>query len=132
LSGFCYLLVSSVDWCTAYIGETMTLHRRLIQHNSGYGSCQTAAANKRPWALICYVVGFDGIRTAMRGFERHWQEEARIMMNRERAPRTIASIVESAERLIRNNNTVGANPNCPYFGLTLRLVKHALIDSSSF
>ena len=55
-----------------YIGSTNDLIRRLSEHNSGFGSNQTAPPSLRPWALLAYVTGFDGDKRARLNFENRW------------------------------------------------------------
>ena len=59
-SGFVYFLISLKTLHYTYIGETKSIVTRLNQHNSGYGSKFTAPANKRPYAVMGYICGFDG------------------------------------------------------------------------
>jgi hypothetical protein len=72
-SGVVYLLVSTVDGSSLYIGYTFDMQKRYYSHNSGYGAVGTCDPNKRPWALFAYVTGFAGDRTLLRGIERGWQ-----------------------------------------------------------
>lgn len=72
-SGVVYLLVSQRDACAMYIGMTRNMLRRLGQHNSGFGSLETAPREKRPWGLYAYVTGFAGSKDLMRRLEGHWQ-----------------------------------------------------------
>ena len=75
-TGFVYMLISAVDGGTVYIGETHFLQLRLKQHNSGFGSLQTADPNKRPWTLFAYVSGFNNDSKLMKSFEATWQAAA--------------------------------------------------------
>ena len=76
--GFVYMLASSRQPLTAYVGETSNIRRRLTQHNSGYGAHFTEDALCRPWCLYVLVVGFPGVGTspentqARRNLERQW------------------------------------------------------------
>ena len=71
-TGQVYLLVSCLDTNFVYIGSTRSIIKRLREHNSGFGSNQTAPPSLRPWGLLAYVNGFDGDRQARLAFENKW------------------------------------------------------------
>jgi predicted GIY-YIG superfamily endonuclease len=79
-TGFCYIIVSLQDRSTTYIGQTLSLVRRLNEHNRGTGSNQTASPLKRPWSLVAFVCGFDGDKSRMRRFEMHWERRCQELM----------------------------------------------------
>jgi hypothetical protein len=75
-SGVCYLLVSTSDYMSTYIGQTLIfIGERLCRHNSGIGAKQTASLQLRSWALLAIIVGFDGNRQDLREFEKLWEEK---------------------------------------------------------
>jgi predicted GIY-YIG superfamily endonuclease len=69
-AGYVYILVSCRDKTTTYVGRTMDLVKRLHQHNSGHGSKHTLPEERRPFALIGYVTGFEGSVKTMHAFEQ--------------------------------------------------------------
>jgi predicted GIY-YIG superfamily endonuclease len=69
-AGYVYVLVSCRDKTTTYVGRTMDLVKRLHQHNSGHGSKHTLPEERRPFALIGYVTGFEGSVRTMQAFEQ--------------------------------------------------------------
>jgi predicted GIY-YIG superfamily endonuclease len=69
-AGYVYVLVSCRDKTTTYVGRTMDLVKRLHQHNSGHGSKHTLPEERRPFALIGYVTGFEGSVKTMQAFEQ--------------------------------------------------------------
>ena len=72
--GVAYLLVSTVDLVTTYIGQTLDyVGERLRKHNGGYGARQTWDLRYRPWGLLACVVGFDGSQELLLAFERDWK-----------------------------------------------------------
>lgn len=73
-TGFCYILISLADKATTYIGKTYDLHRRILEHNSGSGSLQTAPEHLRPWALLAFVCGFDHVCNEVTAFEGFWKK----------------------------------------------------------
>ena len=73
-TGFCYLLQSAPQPQHFYIGSTMSLKRRLREHNSGMGSNFTNVIARRPWILVAFVNGFSSNNSLneIRHFEREW------------------------------------------------------------
>jgi predicted GIY-YIG superfamily endonuclease len=98
-SGFCYIVVSLQDHSCTYIGQTLSIVRRLNQHNSGTGSIQTASLAKRPWSLVAYVCGFDGDQSRMRRFEKQWEQRRDFLM-RNGSVSTAAEIADVARSVI--------------------------------
>jgi predicted GIY-YIG superfamily endonuclease len=72
-SGFVYLLISMRDYKTTYIGQTRRIVKRLIEHNSMYGSTQTANSTLQPWALLAIICGFENDRHKMLRVEKIWK-----------------------------------------------------------
>jgi predicted GIY-YIG superfamily endonuclease len=72
-SGTVYLLLSLRDRKTTYIGQTKHLSKRILQHNTTFGSQQTADASLQPWALLAIICGFENNRTMMLRVEAAWQ-----------------------------------------------------------
>ena len=74
-TGFVYILVSTKNTNYTYIGSCLCLHKRIQQHNSGFGAVQTAPASFRPWALLGCISGFQGEDTIRLQFENRWIRE---------------------------------------------------------
>ena len=75
-TGFVYFLISVRTRDYTYIGECNCIISRLYQHNSGYGSTSTTPINRRPFAIIGYICGFNGDnRDLRREIERKWKEK---------------------------------------------------------
>jgi predicted GIY-YIG superfamily endonuclease len=73
-SGVVYIIISKRDEKTTYIGhQTKHLNNRIIQHNTMYGSQQTADPTLQPWALLAIICGFEGDRQTMLKIESSWQ-----------------------------------------------------------
>ena len=72
-AGVVYMLVSTVDQSTVYVGQTLYLSQRLNQHNSGSGSTQTRSEFLRPWALFAYICGFDTGKDERLAVESEWK-----------------------------------------------------------
>ena len=83
-SGFVYFLISLRTLDFTYIGETKSIVTRLNQHNSGHGSASTAPANKRPYAVMGYICGFDGnqSKNLRRYIEKSWKEKRDFLISR--------------------------------------------------
>ena len=64
--------------------ETKSIGTRLNQHNSGHGSASTAPANKRPYAVMGYICGFDGnqSKNLRRYIEKTWKEKRDFLISR--------------------------------------------------
>lgn len=71
-TGYVYILISTVNLVSTYIGSTANLVERLKDHNSGYGGRQTAPSSLRPWAILAYVTGFDADEASYKTFETLW------------------------------------------------------------
>ena len=56
-TGFVYFFISVQDKTFTYIGQTICIHERLPQNNSGYGSFETCPNNIRPYTLTVYICG---------------------------------------------------------------------------
>jgi predicted GIY-YIG superfamily endonuclease len=98
-SGYCYIILSLQNRKATYIGQTMSLVKRLNQHNRGTGSIQTSSYRLRPWSLIAFVCGFDSDRRAMRRFETHW-ERKRDELQRSRRISSPPEIADVARTII--------------------------------
>ena len=74
-TGIFYMLVSVQNHAYTYIGMTNNISTRLQQHNSGNGHAFTTPNRLRPWALLAYIVVFDGNRSQMFAVERIWKSK---------------------------------------------------------
>jgi predicted GIY-YIG superfamily endonuclease len=71
-SGYVYLLISLKNKSIVYIGQTVNLPRRILQHNQGFGTIQTKNIRLWPWAVLAYIAGFNGRRDTLRLCESRW------------------------------------------------------------
>ena len=74
-TGYVYMLISVKDMSYAYYGKTNSICRRLMQHNSGFGSTSTEPIHLRPFALYAYICGFNGNQDLMFYVEQQWKEK---------------------------------------------------------
>jgi hypothetical protein len=120
-SGFVYLLVSLKDRQSTYVGETGNMIKRLREHNSGFGATSTAIPSLRPWALMGYIVGFDGPspRNQRKYYEISWQQRLRTLRDIKKRILTPDDIADQAVLLIKENNKEGR----------LRYVQHSTFNS---
>ena len=76
--GFVYLLKSlspHIQHIT-YIGETNNINRRIREHNQLRGSNSTNNALLLPWALVCFITGFNSTsKTIRKKVEQMWKNE---------------------------------------------------------
>ena len=52
-----YFLMSVREKTFTYIGQTICIHERFPQHNSGHGSLDTCPNNLPPYTLMAYICG---------------------------------------------------------------------------
>ena len=69
------MLMSVNDHNFSYIGKTVSIGRRIQQHNSGVGSVSTEALHLRPFALFAYICGFASKNDLLFYIERVWKEK---------------------------------------------------------
>ena len=74
-TGYVYMLISVKDMNFTYIGKTMSIRKRLQQHNTGIGSVSTEPRHLRPYALLAYMCGFQMNNDLLFYMERRWKEE---------------------------------------------------------
>ena len=75
-TGFVYFLLSVRTQDYTYIGECKCIITRSNQHNSGHGSKSTTPSNRRPYAVLGYICGFNGAKKALRRqLEKQWKEK---------------------------------------------------------
>ena len=74
-TGYVYMLMSVNDHNYSYIGKTLSIRRRIQQHNSGVGSVSTEPLHLRPYALFAYICGFDSRNDLLFYIERVWKEK---------------------------------------------------------
>ena len=58
-SGFVYFLISVGTLIFTCIGEYKCIVTRIRKHNSGYDSTSTTTHNKRPYAIVGHIAGFN-------------------------------------------------------------------------
>jgi hypothetical protein len=81
-TGFVYFLISIRTRNFTYIGECKCIVTRLYHHNSGHGSTSTIPANRRPFAIMGYICGFDGQNKPLqRQLERQWKERRDFLIS---------------------------------------------------
>jgi predicted GIY-YIG superfamily endonuclease len=93
-SGTVYLLLSLRDRKTTYIGQTKHLSKRILQHNTTFGSQQTADASLQPWGLLAIICGFENNRTLMLRVKAAWKTYRSNLTAREGplSPNTICNL----------------------------------------
>ena len=97
--GFVYLLVSTKDAMSTYVGQTSDLRRRLREHNSGNGSYLTNQPHLRPWGVLCFATGFSDIgevnkreRTELEHFIHHQLFTNFNVHNRQATPQQVLDL----------------------------------------
>ena len=101
-SGVVYIIISKRDEKTTYIGQTKHLNKRIIQHNTMYGSQQTADPTLQPWALLAIICGFEGDRETMFKVESSWRNR-RNNLTRIEGPLSPNVVCNLGEQLLQVN-----------------------------
>ena len=93
-SGMVYLLLSLKDRKTTYVGQTKHLSKRILQHNTMFGSKQTADSSLQPWALFAVICGFESNRQLMLQVEKAWELTRNNLTQRDgpQSPETVCKI----------------------------------------
>ena len=81
--GFSYFLQSFPQNELLYIRSTMSLLRRLKEHNAGLGCSFAKLQNRFPWKVCAYVTGFiyPNASQRIRVFEEEWLNAASSYVN---------------------------------------------------
>jgi hypothetical protein len=116
-SGYVYLLLSLKTKSVVYIGQTINLPRRILQHNQGCGAQQTKSLRLRPWAVLAYIGGFNGQRELLHLCEQRWNYWAK---NRRPGERSLTWTYQAAMHTIRELGDAD-----------LRLVRYATLELPS-
>ena len=108
--GYVYLLVSTRHLNFVYIGSTYDLVQRRDKHNMGFAATQTAPTWLRPWAVLAYVVGFDGSKPKFVMFECKWiRRKDELGENGQRA--TVRAIMNAGQDLVQEHNRLFPGDN---------------------
>ena len=108
--GFVYMLVSTRELSTIYLGSTFDLKKRWERHNKGFGAKQTSPIHLRPWAILAYIVGFDGNRAQFELVENLWIA-AKERMRRDHSTRlSVQAILNKGKDIVADYNR--HNPLC--------------------
>ena len=102
--GYAYLLVSTRDLNHIYLGSTHNLAKRLQQHNAGYGSRQTQSVHLRPWALLAYIVGFDGDKAAYEFIENNWIAQKQDLLGNPHVQASVQAIHNIGKDIVATYN----------------------------
>ena len=97
--GFCYLLQSEPQKHLLYIGSTMSLVRRLREHNAGLGSAFTKVQNRLPWIVCAYVTGFNWTNASerIRAFAKEWLNAASHYVNAKKKIVSLSTAINLGE-----------------------------------
>lgn len=99
-SGVVYLIVSMHNNNATYIGQTVRLNKRIVEHNSGIGAKQTSAIELRPWALYGLICGFAKDRRTMLIVEAAWKMARRNERERRNGPLTATDVLNLGQNLV--------------------------------
>lgn len=113
--GYVYLLVSTKNLNTTYIGSSENLLKRWKQHNSGFAAKQTRAVRLRPWAVLAYVVGFDGDKNRFVELENRWIAEKQAMLNNPSINVTVQTIHNKGMDIVAMHNRENPDHQLEFF-----------------
>ena len=102
-TGFVYILIS-LKGNVVYIGSCFNILLRLQRHNSGFGALQTAPEALRPWAVLAYISGFQGMETHFRQLENEWIAAKNRQLQSNRLTTTPTDIVALGHSLMEQYN----------------------------
>ena len=110
--GYVYMLVSTKDLNHLYIGSSENAAKRLTQHNAGHGSRQTQSINLRPWALLAYIVGFNGDRATYLAIENRWIAQKEDLIANAQVQTSVQAIQNLGKDIVATyNRENAATPN---------------------
>ena len=107
--GYVYMLISVRDKCFNYIVNTMSIRRRIQQHNSGVGSVSTEPIHLRPYALLAYITGFNARRNLLFYIEAKWKQNL---------DKLVRQGVNDVRAWARCGSEIISNINEEYFGIS--------------
>ena len=125
LTGSSCFLVSTQDWTTTHIGETIDLRQRMTNHNAGEGAKQTQPCHLRPWALMGCVTGFQGDKKEMKDFEARWQCLSRFRVSHGQNGRSLQATLDAGKDSVKHCNDPTNRFHC---NLHLVFIQHATVD----
>ena len=101
MSWFVYLLATVEPPMKTYVGATLDVDRRLMQHN-GLMSGGARATSTVPggWYRVCYIKGFENQREALR-FEWWWKRRSQKLNGNplERRQKAMEAMLSEAQGL---------------------------------
>jgi hypothetical protein len=107
--GYVYMLVSTKMPSCIYIGSTKCLIKRWRQHNSGYGSKQTQSIKFRPWAILAFIVGFDGDAACYLQVEDRWLALKEDHMRAQNVIKSVETIQNIGKDIVDTHNRNNQN-----------------------
>ena len=102
--GYVYLIVSTRDFSTTYIGSAFDLNDRWRRHNNGIAAKQMTPIRLRPWAILAYIAGFDGNESKFRSVEREWIALKQDMQRNPNVQLTVQSIHNAGKDVVAMHN----------------------------
>jgi predicted GIY-YIG superfamily endonuclease len=100
-----YLLVSTKDPGTTYVGHTSNMRKRLNKHNSynggSYGT-NIDHSNLAPFGLLAMVVGFEA-KVHARSFEQIWKNQIDLRRRNTKGKISSMTLMHLANPLIIQN-----------------------------
>jgi hypothetical protein len=105
--GCVYMLVSTKDVSSTYIGETVNLVNRLDQHNRGEGAIATKTLTLRPWTVFAVTSGFSEYpdpKNTRKQFESTWHASLSDFEKRYAQEPTVSEVFHLGKSLVGSWN----------------------------
>ena len=84
-------LLEDLDHKRTYVGATLDIHRRLLQHN-GIQAGGAKATSGREWSRVCHVTGFPHQKSALQ-FEWKWKNLSKKEVGKTALGRRIQALI---------------------------------------
>lgn len=104
VTGYVYIIVSTVDLGVFYIGSAASVVERLRRHNQGLGGMQSSNPRYRPWGLLAYVTGFGGNKQKYVAFEEKWIFEKILLLRNSQSVASVEAVVNIGKALTADYN----------------------------
>ena len=125
-TGYVYMFFSVKDFNRTYVGQTKDIHKRLKQHNSGYGARGTAEKRYQPYALAGYICGMANIdRAGREHIEQDWKNYNNDLISH--GDYSIMSRIKQGERVVAEYNSLKLPENQLLF---VRTIEETVVRNS--
>lgn len=123
--GYVYLLISVSHPAFTYVGQTDSINRRLVEHNSGHGSEATAPTMYLPYHIAAYMITPNLSQSARMSLEARWQRLNDLAHRQGNT--SVSNLVDNGRVIMEQHNaTVG-----PTVDERIRFISHIQTQEES-